>query len=98
MGAQRFRTPKGLDLIKKRAGSDHNETLQAMMRLFQIHTTMWTEGVWEIARARQSLTKFIVTDAPVTFYNRVMFRSDWVHPEDADYKEIGTRSAIPARS
>jgi hypothetical protein len=36
-----------------------------------------------------------VTDAPVTFYNRWMFPSDWVHPEDADYKEIGTRALFP---
>ncbi len=95
MGAQRFRTPKGLDLIKKRAGSGHNETLQLMMKMFQLHTTIWTECVWEIVRARTSPTKFIVTDAPVTFYNRVMFPSDWVHPEDADYKEIGTRVLFP---
>jgi hypothetical protein len=95
MGAQRFRTPRGLDLIRKRAGSGRNATLQLMMRMFQMYTTVWTECVWEIVRARQSPTKFIVTDAPVTFYNRAMFPSDWVHPEDADYKEIGTRALFP---
>jgi hypothetical protein len=66
-----------------------------MMRMFQLHTTIWTECVWEIVRARRSPTKFIVTDAPVTFYNHVMFKSDWVHPEDADYKEIATRVLFP---
>lgn len=95
MGAQRFRTPRGLDLLKKRAGSGHNATIQLMMRMFQMYTTVWTECVWEIVRARQSPTKFIVTDAPVTFFNRAMFSTDWVYPEDADYKEIATRVLFP---
>ena len=96
MGAQRFRTPKALDLIKKRLGGvDHNETLDLMGRMFQLHGTMWTEGVWEIARARRSPTKFIVTDEPVMFYNRSMFPSTWVYPEDANHKEIGTRTLFP---
>ena len=96
MGAQRFRTPRALDLIKKRLGGvDHNETLDLMGRMFQLHTTMWTEGVWEIVRARRSPTKFIVTDGPVTFYNRSMFPSAWIYPEDANHKEIGTRTLFP---
>jgi hypothetical protein len=95
MGAQRFRTPRGLDLIKKWFGSGHNETLRLMMDTFQIHTTVWTEAVWEIVRARRSSTKFIVTDAPVTFYNKSMFPSDWLHPGDADFREIGTRTIFP---
>jgi len=69
MDAQRFRTPRGLDQFKTLTDApDHSRTLLAMERLFQLHTTMWTEGVWEIARARQSPTKFIVTDEPVTFF------------------------------
>jgi hypothetical protein len=96
MGAQRFRTPRALDLIKKTVGSgDHNATLELMAHLFQIHTTVWTEGIWEIVRARKSRTKFIVTDDPVTFYNRSMFPSTWVYPDDANYKEIGTRVIFP---
>jgi hypothetical protein len=96
LGAQRFRTPRSLDLIKKRVGDgDHNATLELMGRLFQLHTTVWTEGIWEIVRARKSQTKFIVTDDPVTFYNRSMFPSTWVYPDDANYKEIGTRVIFP---
>ena len=46
-------------------------------------------------RARNSANLLIVTDAPVTFYNRAMFPSDWAHPGDADYEEIGTRALFP---
>jgi hypothetical protein len=96
MGAQRFRTPKGLDLIRKRVPSEgHNATLVWMQRLFDWHGTMWYEGVWEFVRARRSPTKFIVTDGPVTFFNRSMFPSDWVYPDDANHKEIGTRTLFP---
>jgi len=45
-----------------------------MQRIFQAHTTMWTEGVWEIVGARQSATKFIVSDNPVTFFNAKAFQ------------------------
>jgi len=52
MDAQKFRTPRGLDLIKKRTGTlNHNEALAVMQHQFQ-HSTMWMEGVWEIVRAR----------------------------------------------
>jgi hypothetical protein len=71
MGAQRFRTPHGLDWIKKMIGlQDHTQTLIAMQGLFQAFGTMWMEGVWEIVHARNSSTKFIISDDPVTFFNR----------------------------
>ena len=68
MGAQRFRTPRGLEEIKRRfAWDEGNSTLYVLTEVFQSYATMWTEGVWEIARATQSPTKFLVTDNPVTF-------------------------------
>jgi Sodium Bile acid symporter family len=70
LGAQRFRTPRGLDWLKGQTrASDHNQTLAIMAKSFQQHTTMWAEGIWEIVRARNTQTKFIVSDEPVTFYN-----------------------------
>jgi hypothetical protein len=46
MGAQRFRTPRGLDWLKARTqGGDRNAILLMMQRWFQQHTTMWGEGV-----------------------------------------------------
>lgn len=98
VGAQRFRTPRGLDEIKRRAtweDASHNTILAALSRVFQAYSTMWTEGVWEIVRARQTSTKFIVTDNPVTFYCKAMFPSDWNYPEDCNLKQIGTRTLFP---
>ena len=36
----------------------------AMSSLFQAYDTMWVEGIWEIAHARKSVTKFIISDDP----------------------------------
>lgn len=96
MGAQRFRTPRALDLIKKRTGSgDHNAALVTLQRMFESHQTMWTEGVWEITRARTSPTKFIVTDDPVTFYCKHAFTSEWKYPNEISLSQLGTRTIYP---
>jgi hypothetical protein len=98
MGAQRFRTPRGLDEIKKRTpwgGGGPNAALNTLQHVFQSYTTMWSEGVWEFVRATKSPTKFIVSDNPVTFYCKVMFPSDWIYPDDASLKQIGTRTLFP---
>jgi hypothetical protein len=96
MDAQRFRTPRGLDWIKKKADlSDHRQTLVLMQRVFQLHATMWAEGVWEIAKARHSPTKFIVTDEPVTFFNRRVFPGECPYPGGFELDQIGTRTLFP---
>ena len=96
MDAQRFRTPRGLDQMRALTNMpDQNLTLAAMQRLFQLHTTMWMEGVWEIARARQSPTKFIVTDEPVTFYNRRIFPRETAYPGAIEWDKVGTRTLFP---
>ena len=56
---------------------------------------MWTEGVWEIVRATKTPTKFLLTDDPVTFYNKVVFDSEWIYPNDVSLKAIGTRTLFP---
>jgi hypothetical protein len=96
MDAQRFRTPRGLKSLRERTQSkDHNRTLIAMQELFQFHTTMWSEGVWEIARARQSRTKFIVTDEPVTFYNRRIYPDEAIDSGSIELDQVGTRTLFP---
>jgi hypothetical protein len=100
MGAQRFRTPRGLDDLRRRASwedtdDSQNAILAALSRVFQQYSTMWAEGIWEVVRARQSATKFIVTDDPVTFYCKVMFPSEWNYPDDCNLKQIGTRTLFP---
>ena len=68
MGAQRFRTPRGLEWLSRQVKlGDKNEALMFMQQVFLLHGTMWAEGIWEFVRARKSPTKFIVTDEPVTF-------------------------------
>jgi hypothetical protein len=98
LSAQRFRTRRGLDYLSHVTNvRDQSVVLAFMARLFQANNTMWTEGVWEVARARQSRTKFIITDEPVTFYNPKVFpRSPAIpYPLDADLSEIGTRTLFP---
>jgi hypothetical protein len=96
MGAQRFRTPRGLEEIKRRFSWDQeNSTLYVLTSVFQSYATMWSEGVWEIARATQSPTKFLVTDNPVTFYCKVLFKGEWTYPNDPSLKQIGTRTIFP---
>ena len=95
MDAQKFRTPRGLDLIKKYVGStDHNTALFEMPGKFEF-STMWMEGVWEIVRARYSPTKFIITDDLVTFYCKTVFPSEWTYPNEMSLKQIGTRTIFP---
>jgi hypothetical protein len=95
MDAQKFRTPKGLDLIKSKIGTlDHNATLQVMSNQFE-YSTMWMEGIWEIVRSRRSATKFIVTDEPVTFYCKSVFSSEWKYPNEMSLKQVGTRTIFP---
>ena len=99
MGAQRFRTPKGLDYLKEQTQlPDKNAVLALMQNIFEAHVTMWTEGVWEIVRARKSATKFIVSDNPVTFYNRAIFPHFHEYPDDVGLHEVGTRTLFPLGS
>lgn len=96
MDAQRFRTPKGLDWIKQHADlRDQTQTLVFMQRIFQLHTTMWVEGEWEIVRARRSSTKFIVTDEPVTFFNSRIFPGECPYPGQFELDQCGTRTIFP---
>lgn len=98
MSAQRFRTPRGLDFIRHALKvPNQNLVLSFMGRVFQLNGTMWTEGVWEIARARQSPTKFLLTDEPVTFYNPKVFplSPSIPYPLDADLGDMGTRTIFP---
>ncbi len=79
MGAQKLRTPKGLDWIRallrfRSEGGiyfpiDKNIVLAGMQQLIQMHSTIWTESIWEIVSAKNSDVKFIVSDHPVTTYN-----------------------------
>jgi hypothetical protein len=95
--AQKLRTPKGLDFLKKLSGTDHGKALMLMRRMHQVHVTTWMEGVWEVVSCDDSATKFIVTDHPVTTYNRAMFPQSQacLYPLDAPIDLLGTHTIFP---
>lgn len=98
MDAQRLRTPRGLDWLRAMTRArTQSQTLVALQAIFQRHITMWTEAVWEIASARQSPTKFIVSDNPVTFFNSRAFPGSATcrHPGDVPLECLGTRTLFP---
>lgn len=95
--AQKLRTPKGLDLLKRLSGADQRQTLLLMRRIHQVHVTIWMEGVWEVLECDASPTKFIVSDHPVTTYNRAMFPQspECFYPLDAPIDRLGTHTIFP---
>lgn len=84
LAAQLFRTPKGLDILRALSKSkDHQRTLHALRVAWPLYHTIWSEGVWEIVKCEQSPTKFIISDSPVTTYNRQIF------PGSAEVQQFG---------
>ncbi len=71
LSTQKLRTPKGLDWLANTLGTtDGNRTLIEMQRFQDVFCATWVECVWQIADAESSDTKFIISDHPVTIYNR----------------------------
>lgn len=98
MSTQKLRTPKGLGWLSGKAGTgDRQRILQLMLRLRQLYCAIWAECVWLIADASQSTTKFIISDHPVTVYNRRCGpRSQWCRGfNDPDIWFQGTHSVFP---
>lgn len=70
LDAQKLRTPKGLDWIKKYyTNLDQNSLMREMQALKTMNCTLWAEGVKEIVSAEHSEIKFIISDHPITIYN-----------------------------
>lgn len=77
MSAQKLRTPKGLAWLTNSIGSNSQDLLMRKLLEFrQLFCAIWTECIWQIADASQSDTKFIISDHPVTVYNRFLKPSD----------------------
>ncbi|HAL82726.1 MAG TPA: hypothetical protein DCO83_11210 [Mucilaginibacter sp.] len=67
---QKTRTPKGLNWLKEQyADLDQAQLMMEMQAAQKMNCTIWLEGVREIVSAKNSNTKFIVSDHPVTVYN-----------------------------
>ena len=98
MSTQKLRTPKGLGWLSDQArATEKDQALALMLRLQQIYCAIWTECVWLIADAAQSDTKFIISDHPVTVYNRKCGpRSQWCRgTNDPDIRYHGTHTIFP---
>lgn len=98
LAAQYFRTPKGLAALQLLSRSkSHQRTLAVLGQLWPLYHTIWMEGVWEIINCANSSTKFIISDAPVTTYNRMVFPGS---PEalkggGAQIERMGTHTLFP---
>lgn len=112
MSTQKLRTPKGLAWLKSLASASprpagfewlprfddgRDALLQVMMRLRGLFAAIWTECIWLVASAEQSPTKFIVSDHPVTVYNRRCGpRSTWCRDfADPDIRLHATHTIFP---
>lgn len=74
LAAQLFRTPKGLAMLKALSKSaSHQQTLMALQKAWPMYVTIWMEAVWAIVKCSQTKTKFIISDSPVTTYNKKVF-------------------------
>lgn len=98
MSVQKLRTPKGLANLAAITGMrDSNAVLLAMQQLQQMYCAIWTEAVWALVDATQTETKFILSDHPVTVYNRDCFPgSEWCRDfRDPDIRFVGTHTIFP---
>ena len=95
--AQKLRTPKGLDWIKRKYPSlTQNDLMLELQYIRRMHCTMWFECVQEIVSAENSDIKFIVTDHPVTTFNSAC---DPLSPakgqlEDPPISHMGTQTVF----
>lgn len=97
MSVQKLRTPKGLMWLQRVTKMPRNLTLMALQNLQNMHCAIWTECVWQIASAEQSATKLIISDHPVTVYNRGCFPlSDYCKGcNDPDIRLVATHTYFP---
>lgn len=98
LSTQKLRTPKGLDWLATQIGSrDPVVTLAALPRFRMLFNALWAECVWQIADASASDTKFIVSDHPVTVYNRAYtpLHSESRGSGDPDIHLNGTHTIFP---
>jgi hypothetical protein len=98
MSVQKLRTPKGLALVANIGRSEHrNFNLILLQNIQHIFGATWTECVWQIADASNSNTKFIVSDHPVTVYNRACppLSRHCIGFSDPDIRMAATHTLFP---
>jgi hypothetical protein len=97
MSVQKLRTPKGLTWVASQNNTQKNVTLLALQRIQNMFCATWTECIWQIADASKSPTKFIISDHPVTVYNRVCppLSKYCAGPNDPDVRWAATHTVFP---
>lgn len=98
MSIQKFRTPKGLRYLAAFVRTtDKNRLLIEMQRLQNLHCAIWSECVWALVSADETQTKFIISDHPVTVYNRAVFPDSAYARQhtDPDFRMNGTHTFFP---
>lgn len=95
---QKIRTPKGLDWLKAQYPTlTQNELMVEMQAIRAIHCTIWVQGVREIVSAQEADVKFIVSDHPVTIYNRAAFPGSILctYPSEPSIALKGSQTIFP---
>ena len=98
MSIQKLRTLKGLNWLGEIVRlSDKNLVLFKMQEFRQLFCALWTECIWNIVDASDSDTKFIISDHPVTVYNKSCLpNSKWcLRHRDPDIAFMGTHTLFP---
>lgn len=98
LGAQKLRTPKGLDWIRSRYPAlSQAELLVEMQHLRHMFGALWAEAVHEVVSAEDSDVKFLISDHPVTTFNAVLPGDAAVqaYPNDAPVTWNGTQTLFP---
>lgn len=98
MSIQKFRTPKGLKYLASLIDvTNKNSLLLEMQRLQNWHCAIWTESIWALVDANDTETKFIISDHPVTVYNREVFPESLYAKKftDPDFRMNGTHTLFP---
>lgn len=101
MSTQKLRTPKGLDWLGGQAGVGRRDVLDHLTALRSLYGAIWAECVWQIADASESETKFVVSDHPITLYNRSCAPGNplWCKgADDPDIRLQATHTVFPLSS
>lgn len=98
MSTQKLRTPKGLGWLRDQMRApDPNVTLLTLTEFRDIFGAIWCECIWQIADASQSPTKFLISDHPVTVYNRECPPGSKICEghSDPDIRLVATQTLFP---
>jgi Protein of unknown function (DUF4238) len=98
MSVQKLRTPKGLEAFAAQSNTkDKNETLILLQQMQDMYCATWTDCIWQVADASESPAKFIISDHPVTVYNRACphLSKYCVAANDPDIRMNATHTYFP---